>query len=248
MKKAGLIDISQKKATVIVACLHEEDVIGECLKRISFAMPNAEILVIHGGTDKTLEVAKEIAKTNPNIVPVYNENDQGKGHAIQVGIKMAKYDIMCQWDADLQFAPEDIPKVLEPLFKGETEIVIGSRFLPESDDSNYKFSFFRVVGNHIVNNWISLLCGCKITDVTAGSKAWTRKAIEAINFKDKGFVYEVEIPVRARKLGYEIKQVPVSYYNRQGGISGHGSGIKEIWNLIRCGYLLLWTATKIKFL
>ena len=240
-----LEEVAQQQVSIIVACLREEVTIRECLDRITKTMPNAEVLVVHGGPDRTCEIAAEMAKTKPNIVAITNENDQGKGHAIKVGITRAKHDIMCQFDADLQFAPEDMPKLFGPLLELKADLVIGSRFMPESDDSNYKFSFFRVVGNWVVSAWVSLMCGTRITDVTTGSKAWTRKAITAINFKDMRFVYEVEIPMRAKRLGLRISQVPVSYFNRKGGESGHGSGWRELRSIVRTGFRILWTATKL---
>jgi len=239
--------VAQQKVSIIVACLFEEDTIRECLDRITKAMPNAEVLVIHGGTDRTCEIAAEMARTNANIVAVRNENDRGKGHAIQVGIARARNDIMCQFDADLQFAPEDLPALFAPVVSGEADLSIGSRFMPESDDSNYHFSFFRVVGNWVVNGWVSLMCGRRITDVTTGSKAWTRDAIKRIDFKDVRFVYEVEIPMKAVRRGLCVAQVPVSYHNRQGGVSGHGTGWKEFKSIIRTGFKILWTATRIRF-
>ena len=239
-------EAAQQQVSIIISCLYEEDTIAECIERVSKALPNAEILIIHGGDDGTLEVAKKMAESNPRIKPYKNENDEGKGHAIQVGIELASHDIMCQFDADLQFDPEDLPKLFVEIFNGNAELVLGSRFMHDSDTSDYSFSFFRVVGNHVVNFWISLLCGTRITDVTAGSKAWTRDAIKKINFQDRRFVYEVEIPVRAHVCGLEIAQVPIGYHNRQGGVSGHGNGLKGLWSIIRCGFMLLWTATRIR--
>ena len=100
-------EASQQPVSIIISCLYEEDTIAECITRVSKAMPNAEILIVHGGDDGTLEVAKKMAESNPRIKPYKNENDEGKGHAIQVGIELASHDIMCQFDADLQFDPEE---------------------------------------------------------------------------------------------------------------------------------------------
>ncbi len=240
-------NIKDTPVSIIIACLFEEDTIGDCIERISKTMKNAEIIVVHGGTDKTYDIAKKISDKNPKIIPIRNKNDKGKGHAIKVGISRATYDIICQFDADLQFEPENLPNVLAPLINDEADIVIGSRFLSGADASNYSFSFFRSVGNWIVNRWVSLLIGRNISDVTTGYKAWTRKAINSIDFRDDKFVYEVEIPMRAVLNDLRIAQVPVNYYNRKGGISGHGTGINEINSLIITGILLLWKAAFIRF-
>ena len=103
-----------------------------------------------------------------------------------------------------------------------------------------------MVGNWLVNAWASLLCGTRLTDVTTGSKALTRQAVAAINFQDMRFVYEVEIVMRAQRLGLRIAQVPVSYFSRQGGQSGHGAGWRESASIVRTGIKILWTAAELR--
>lgn len=245
---AASTDNSQLKTpiSIIIACLNEEDTIVECLERLSQAAPAAEILVLHGGKDRTYELARTFAQSHPNVVAIRNENDRGKGSAIKVGVEKASFDAMCQFDADLQFAPEDIARVMGPVLEGRADVVIGSRFMKGADASDYHFSFFRVMGNRVVNAWVSLLCGQSITDVTTGYKAWTRVAMRKIRFQDDGFVYEVEIPVRACMEGLRVAQVPVKYLDRQGGVSGHGKGWREMYSIIRTGFRILVSALAIR--
>jgi len=89
--------------SIIIACLNEEDTIIECLERLAQSAPEAEILVLHGGKDQTCELARTFARSHPNVIPIQNENDCGKGSAIKAGIERASFDAMCQFDADLQF-------------------------------------------------------------------------------------------------------------------------------------------------
>jgi glycosyltransferase involved in cell wall biosynthesis len=237
---------SKTPFSIIIACLNEEDTIIECLKRLTQSAPEAEILVLHGGKDQTYELARIFAQSHPNIVPVRNENDCGKGSAIKAGIKRASFDAMCQFDADLQFEPEDMARVMAPILVGRADVVIGSRFMKEADASDYRFSFLRTVGNRMVNVWVSLLCGQSISDVTTGYKAWTKAAMQKICFQDDGFVYEVEIPVRACMEGLRIAQVPVKYHDRQGGASGHGTGWREVLSICRTGFRILASALTIR--
>jgi glycosyltransferase involved in cell wall biosynthesis len=232
--------------SIIVACLNEEDTIIECLERLTRSVPEAEILVMHGGKDRTYERARDFAQSHPKVIAVRNENDRGKGSAVKAGIQRATFDVMCQFDADLQFEPEDMARVVAPIFERRADVVIGSRFMKGADASAYGFSFFRTLGNRVVNGWVSLLCGQSMTDVTTGYKAWTKTAMETIRFRDDGFVYEVEIPMRACMKGLRVVQVPVKYHDRQGGISGHGTGLREIWSLGMTGFRLLVTALAIR--
>jgi len=234
------------RISIIIACLNEEDTIIKCLERLTRSAPEAEILVLHGGKDRTHELASAFARSHPNVVPIRNENDRGKGSAIKAGIERASFDAMCQFDADLQFEPEDMARVMAPILEGRADVVIGSRFMKGADRSGYRSSLLRVLGNRAVNAWVSLLCGQSITDVTTGYKAWTRAAIQKIGFQEDGFIYEVEIPVRACVEGLRAAQVPVKYHDRQGGISGHGSGWREVLSLCRTGFRILASALTIR--
>jgi len=245
---AACMDTNRLKTpiTIIIACLNEEDTIVECLERLTQSAPAAEILVLHGGKDQTYERARAFAQSHPNVIAVRNENDHGKGSAVKVGIERASFDMMCQFDADLQFDPEDMACVMAPILEGRGDVVIGSRFMKGADTSGYRFSFFRVMGNRVVNAWVSLLCGQSITDVTTGYKAWTKAAMQTIRFQDDGFVYEVEIPVRACVEGLRVAQVPVKYHDRQGGVSGHGNGWREVSSIVRTGCRILLSALAVR--
>ncbi len=226
---------------IIIACFNEEALIETCLRGLIAAAPGAEIVVIHGGTDRTLVIARELAAEFPQIRAYKNYGDMGKGHAIKCGITVTDRPILLQFDADMQFDPSEVPEVVGPILRGEADVAIGSRFLPESKTEEYDFSFFRVVGNRIVNRWLSLLAGKPISDVTTGFKAFSRDAIERIAFKDNRFVYEMEIVLRARKA-IRLAQVPITYRNREKGFSGHGAGLRELWSICWTGYkLLAWS-------
>ena len=226
--------------SVIVACYNEEKNIGQCLRRAMDAVPDAQLIVVHGGKDRTADIAEDIARHHTRINVIRNKDDRGKGHAVKVGVENATHDVMVQLDADLQFMPEEIPKLVRPILDGKADLAFGCRFMEESVVENYKFSFFRTVGNHLVNWWITLLGHQTFHDITTGFKAWTRKAIQDIAFKDDRFIYEAEIAVRADLKGYRIAMVPITYSNRLGGISGHGRGWREPFSII-------WTGAKILF-
>jgi len=242
-----MIENLPNQYTIIISTFNEEDTIRGCLERVRRAAPDAEIILIHGGRDKTSEIARRWAKEDAGEVRVIdNYGDCGNGHAIKMGISLARYPIMAQFDADMQFAPEDLDKMVRPIVERRADLVIGSRFMEGVDKSGYRSSFLRDMGNSFLNGFISLLAGEKITDVTTGMKAWTRPAIWAIAYKDNRFIYEMEIVMRGALKGYRILQVPVKYASRQGGISGHGSGWKEFYSIARTGLLIAWKALLIR--
>lgn len=214
-----------KGVSVIVSCFNEEKTIERCIRAVAAAMPAAEIVVVHGGNDRTLEIAQALRKEFPAVVPVRNENDRGKGHGIKTGIAHASAEIIAQFDADLQFFATDLPALVQPLLDGECDVCLGSRFLPASNRAAYKPSLYRDLGNRALATYLSLLIGSKVTDVTAGVKAWTRGAIERIAFRDDAYSYEAEIVLRAGLLGLRLKEIPVSYSSRHEGASMHADNL-----------------------
>ena len=135
---------------------------------------------------------------------------------------------MAQFDADLQFFATDLPALVAPLLQNRADVVLGSRFLASSDRAAYKPSFFRDMGNRLLATYVSLLIGQKVTDVTAGTKSWTRSAIEKIDFRDDAYSYEAEIVVRAGLLRQRIVEIPVSYASRSEGESMHRNNLAVI--------------------
>jgi len=236
-----------KQLTVIIATFNEEETIEKCLDGVARHAPGAEIILVHGGRDGTAAAARRWARDRGYpILALNNFGDSGKGHAIKLGITLAKGEIMIQFDADMQFSPEDIPRVAAPLLAGEADLVIGSRFLPAADRGGYRSSFFRDKGNLLVNRIVSLSAGRKVTDVTTGLKGWTKELIWDTPFRDNRFVYEMEIVLRAALKGYRIWEIPVKYFSRRGGVSGHGGGVKELWSIGRTGLQIIIRAVLIR--
>lgn len=233
--------------TIIIATFNEETTIRECLDRVQASVPGAEIIVVHGGHDRTAELAREWGRAHTVPIRVYdNYGDSGKGHAIKLGITLASHDVMAQFDADMQFAPEDIPAIMQPILDDTADLVIGSRFMEGADRSAYRSIILRDWGNAILNRLISILAGQVVTDVTTGMKAWNKRTIWDVRFRDNRFVYEMEIVLRAARKGYRVIQRPVRYAKRQGGESGHGSGLKECQQIIKTGILIAWRAILIR--
>lgn len=125
--------------------------------------------------------------------------------------------------------------------RGECDLTLGSHFLQGSDRSAYQPVFFRDAGNRLLSAYISLLSARRVTDATAGIKAWTRAAMEQIDFRDDRYSYEAEMIVRAARLGLRIADIPVRYASRAAGDSMHQSS----WAVIKAGAVIMaksWAA------
>ncbi len=234
---------SQPAISILIACRNEEDNILPCLESVLAALPDAEILVIDGGRDRTGDRAETLAQRHPQIRVIRHAHDQGKGHAIQTGVAQARGDVMAQFDADLQFRAADVPTLLAPVQAGLCDVCVGSRFLPDAAWTTARPSVCRDFGNRLLARWVTLLTGRRFSDVTSGMKAWSRAAILRIDFRDKAYSYEVEMLVRAARLGLRIREIPVHYASRTAGVSMH----HNLLALAKAGGVIAWKSLQARF-
>lgn len=206
--------------SILIATFNEEASIELCLRELARVYAkDVEILVIDGGSDRTGERVRALERLLPGLRYVRNQPDLGKGHAIRRGVYEARGSWMAQLDADLQFLPADLPRVIEPLRRGEADVVLGSRFTRGSRRLPGGTPLLRTLGNRFMSGYASALSGRHMTDVLAGIKAWTREAIDRVDLRSNGYSYEVEIPMRAMRHGLRVVEVPVTTQARHGGES-----------------------------
>ena len=223
--------------SIIVATFDEQGTIEQCVRRILAVFPDGcEVLVVDGGSDDTETIARRIAAEDPAVRYVRNHNDRGKGHAIRTGVSQARAQIMAQIDADLQFLPEDLPKVAAPIREGRADVTLGTRFASGSVRLAGSTRWYRTLGNKTASAYASLLSWHRMTDVQAGIKAWTAEAIRAIDLRSDSYSYEAEIPVKALKKGFRVLDVPVTTDARQGGqtkVNVFSNGLPLLWDITR---------------
>lgn len=206
--------------SVIVATFNEEATVERCVRRILAVYPHdCEVLVVDGGSDGTGDIVRKLCEELPGLRYIRNENDRGKGHATKVGIAAARADIMVEIDADLQFLPEEIPRLVEPIRSGKADVVLGSRFMPGSQRLPGSTTWLRTFGNKTTSLYASVLFFQLMTDVLAGMMAWNRRTVQTFDVRSDNYSYEVEIPVKALRHGLKVLDVPVTTDARQGGVS-----------------------------
>jgi glycosyltransferase involved in cell wall biosynthesis len=198
-------------------------------KVLSSPVKKKEIIIVDDkstdGTDKILE-----EKIRPFVSQIiYHDVNQGKGGALRTGFNHATGDIVIIQDADLEYDPNDYPKVLEPILKGETKVCYGSRFLHQVA-KGYK-------ANQIANKFLTGLSDIfthqKLTDMETCYKCFTREAIQAIDIKENRFGFEPEITAKVSRMGIKIHEVPISYYPRTNE-EGKKIGLKDGFRAVYC--------------
>lgn len=190
-----------------------------CVERIFAACPLAEVLVVDGGDDGTERALAPLTALHPGLRYLRNRPDRGKGHAVAVGIRHSRFDVLVEIDADLQFLPEEIPRLVAPLLEGRADLTLGSRFAPTSTRGPGSVPGARGLGNLAISAMASALGGQRMTDVLAGMKAWRRDVTTSFRWVSDGFSYEVELPLKALRGGFRVLDVPITTEARRTGQS-----------------------------
>jgi glycosyltransferase involved in cell wall biosynthesis len=205
----------EKKVLVIIPAFNEEGSIMRVIEGVRITLPQSTILVVNDGSkDLTSKKARDYGAMVLDL-----PFNLGIGGAMQAGYKYAYekgYDIAIQVDADGQHDPKEIPKLLHTLTEKEVDMVIGSRFIGESE---FKSSMIRRVGISMFSKVISTIARQKITDPTSGFRAANRKAIQLFASNYPQDYPEPEAVVLLHQCHLKMEEVPVGMNKRYSGES-----------------------------
>lgn len=201
--------------SVIVPCFNEIETIELILKRIAERDDHTKqvIVIDDGSTDGTRELlVSRLQGTSLIDNLILHEKNQGKGAAISTGIVHAKGGVIIIQDADLEYDPIDYKKMLDPIIRGEADVVFGSRF--SGGEISRVLYFWHRVGNGLLTLLSNIFTNLNLVDIECGYKAFRKEVLEKIEITRKGFDCEPEIVSKIAKLKPRIYQVGISYYGR----------------------------------
>ncbi|MBD3264053.1 MAG: glycosyltransferase [Candidatus Omnitrophica bacterium] len=197
------------KISVVMPVFNEADTIGEVVERIRRIPYQKEIIIVDdGSTDSSCEIIKKLSA--PFIKKIFHKKNRGKGASIKSALPVMNHDILIIQDADLEYYPEEYPKLIEPIIKGEADVVFGSRFI---ENGRYS-SLIHFVGNKIINLTAAFLYGKKLSDLLSCYKVFKREIIKSIDLQAEGFGFEAEITGEVLRRKCRLKEVPISYVSR----------------------------------
>ncbi len=203
-----------KTLTIIIPVYNEKNTINliiEKLKKVNLNRIKKQIIIVDDcSTDGTKEILKKIGKKDKSIKIIFKEKNEGKGAAIKTAISYIKGEVTIIQDADLEYDPQDIPKLLQPIKDDEAEITFGSRFF----GARRAFLFWNYIANKILNFITNLFYNTILTDMETCYKMFKTEIIKKINIKAKGFDFEPEFTAKVLKKKYRIYEVPINYYGR----------------------------------
>ncbi len=225
-----------RKLSVIVPVYDERNTVVEIVRRMrAVDLPvELEILVVDdGSTDGTRDVLRQLADSTVRVLT--HERNRGKGAAIRSGLEQVTGDLVLVQDADLEYDPEDWPKLLNPMLRGKAKVVYGSRFTGERRN----MLFLHWIGNRFLSLVTNVLYNTTLSDMETCYKLFDRTVLDGITLRAVRFEFEPEVTAKILRQGIRIYEVPISYTGRE-----FDEGKKITW---RDGFIALWTLVKYRF-
>lgn len=227
---------SFRKLSVIVPVYNERNTVVEIIRR----MRNVEIpvdlevvLVDDGSTDGTRDVLPQLRDSTVKVV--MNPENRGKGAAVRTGLGQVTGDLVLIQDADLEYDPQDWPRLLDPVLRGKAQVVYGSRFTGERRN----MLFWHWVGNRFLSLVTNVLYNTTLSDMETCYKLFDRRVLDGVTLHADRFDFEPEVTAKVLRRGIRIYEVPISYAGRE-----LEEGKKVTW---RDGFAALWTLVKYRF-
>jgi dolichol-phosphate mannosyltransferase len=235
-----------KKLSIIIPVYNEERTVAKLLKKVlSTNLPVEEIeyiVVDDGSTDKS---KSEIEKLKTKKIKLFShKKNLGKGAAVKTSLLHATGDYVVIQDADLEYDPQEIAKLVKSIEEGKAQVVYGTRLkrLPNFSRDERTFRFLlHYLGNKFLSLLTSILYFHWVTDMETCYKLFPKKALDGVTLDAKGFELEPEITAKLLKRGYKIFEVPITTNPRT---VDEGKKL----NTIHDGSRALWTLLKYRFI
>jgi glycosyltransferase involved in cell wall biosynthesis len=223
------------KLSILMPVFNEERTLAAAIKRVldvQFPCEIELVVVDDGSRDGTSEVLDGV--TDPRVVAHRHPLNRGKGAAIRTASEIATGDYMIICDADLEYAPEEIPKLLDPVLTGESDVVFGTRTF----GSHSSYSFWYVMGNKGVTTACNVLYNAYLSDLETCFKLMPLALYRELDIREPGFGVEAEVAAKLLRRGIRPYEVAISYRAR-----GREDGKKITW---KDGVEALWILGKIR--
>jgi glycosyltransferase involved in cell wall biosynthesis len=222
--------------SVIVPVFNERATVVEIVRRMrSVELPvEREIVVVDDGSDDgTGDVLTQLRDSTVRVVK--HTRNQGKGAAIRTGLESSSGDLVLVQDADLEYDPDDWPRLLAPVLKGRARVVYGSRFTGERRN----MLFLHWVGNRFLSLVTNVLYNSTLSDMETCYKLFDRRVLDGVRLHADRFDFEPEFTAKVLRRGIRVYEVPISYAGRE-----PSEGKKTTWH---DGVIALWTLVKYRF-
>jgi len=224
--------------SVVIPCFNEERTLARCLERlleITDDTLSLEIVIVDDcSTDRSLTVARELATKYPNVRVLGHDRNQGKGAALRTGFGSVRGEFVAIQDADLEYDPMDLKRLIEPLRRGEADVVLGSRFL--SGGSRRVLYFWHYVANRFLTLLSNMFTDLNLSDMETGYKVFRREIVQALTLEENRFGIEPELVAKIAHRRLRVFEMGISYSGRtyeEGKKIGARDAVRALYCILR---------------
>jgi glycosyltransferase involved in cell wall biosynthesis len=221
------------KLSILMPVFNEEVRLADAVKQaldVEYPCEIELVVVNDGSTDRTPEILAALDDARLRVIS--HERNQGKGAAIMTAASAAEGTYLVILDADLEYSPGDIPRLLQPVLEGRTTVVYGNRTF----GSHSSFSFWYVMGNKAVTTAANMLYNCYLGDLETCFKLMPVELYRSLRIRSRGFGMEAEVTGKLLRNRYRPYEVPISYHARsreEGKKITWRDGVEALWILFR---------------
>ncbi len=226
------------KLSIVVPCFNEEKTLRKCIERVLEIADNTlslELIIVDDcSNDQSLIIARELEDKYQEIVVLNHKRNQGKGAALRTGFQKATGDFVTVQDADLEYNPMELRKLLIPLINNQADVVFGSRFL--SAGHHRVLYFWHYMGNRLLTFLSNMLTDLCLTDMETCYKVFKKEVIQDIQIEENRFGFEPEVVAKIARMRLRVFEIGISYYARtyeEGKKIGTKDGVRALYCILR---------------
>lgn len=229
-----------RRITIIIPAYNEGAVISKTLRRVlKIKLPGVskELLVINDGSnDKTLQSIRSVKDKRIKIIN--KKKNEGKGAGIKDALRLATGDVLIIQDADLEYNPNEIPRLMEPIKEDLADVVYGSRFM--GGEPHRVHLYWHMIGNNFLTVLSNMATNINLTDMETCYKMFTKEVAKGLKLEEKRFGFEPEFTVKIAKMKARVYEIGISYSGRN-----YSEGKKINW---KDGFRAVWCILKYSFI